>query len=203
MFSAIRVLRKQWLNLIVIILMLALIGVIVKMYVLGSSTFPVIDRAYNFSLINDVNKPVKLSDSNGKVRLLTFIYTRCPTSCPLITHDMALIQNDLKKEGLFGKDVDFISITIDPQYDKGPVLQNYAASFKADPTGWQFLTGDPADISNVLKNYGIYSENTTESLITHSAVEYLIDKNGNIRKKYGTDMDTAQVEKDIQSVMYQ
>ena len=75
-------------------------------------------KAYNFSLVNPNGNPVTLRDSAGKVRLVAFIYTRCNASCPVVTSQMVHLQNDLERQGIFGRDVELISITMDPTYDE-------------------------------------------------------------------------------------
>jgi protein SCO1/2 len=45
---------------------------------------------------------------------MTFVYTNCPTVCPLLTAQMKQLQNELKQEGVFGKRVAFVSMTVDP-----------------------------------------------------------------------------------------
>jgi protein SCO1 len=202
MTSFTRFLRKQWFTFIASLLIVSVIGCIAYLLFMGYHRLPVLDHAYNFSLRNEDGKPVQLKDSDDKVRLLTFIYTSCPTVCPTITHDMTVLQNDLKQKGLFAKDVQFISITIDPQRDTGQVLKAYAKQVGADLTGWEFLYGDLGTTHSVLQKYSVFIETDNQSgIITHSVKTFLIDKNRNIRKVYGLEMNLQDIEKDIQSIL--
>jgi protein SCO1 len=194
-------LRKNWLYIIEALLFLIFIGGIVYWFLMGSSKLPVLDRAYNFALVNTDGKEYKLSDSDGKVRLLTFIYTRCTSTCPVTTYNMAVMQKDLKQKNQFGNDVEFISITLDPTHDTVPVMKTYANQYGADPNGWQFFTGNSNTVQDVLKHYGIYADLSNPDAIVHSQEELLIDKNGNIRKRYGAAMDRSEIEKDIKSLL--
>lgn len=74
----------------------------------------------------------------GHVWIAGFIYTRCSTECPLMSSQMARLQEALSAE----RDVRLVSITVDPQHDTPEVLTRYAQSFAAHPQRWFFLTGD-------------------------------------------------------------
>src|SRR5918992_4025838 len=105
---------------------------------------PTIGPAPDFALTSQDNQPVTLQDFRGKVVAVTFIYTSCPDTCPLLTMKMAQVQDDLGPR--FGTKVAFVSITVDPEHDTPEVLKHYAEAFDADPAGWAFLTGPPAVI---------------------------------------------------------
>jgi protein SCO1/2 len=87
--------------------------------------------------------------------MLQFIFTTCPTICPLLTGVAARVREDLGKDR--GK-IRAVSITIDPEYDTPSVLRGYAADFDADPD-WLFLTGRLGDIIAVQKAFGSYLGN--------------------------------------------
>jgi len=67
----------------------------------------------------------------------SFIFSRCPLSCPRITSIMKSLQSRFADT-----DVKLVSITVDPDYDTPEVLAEYANRFGADPDRWWFLTGD-------------------------------------------------------------
>jgi protein SCO1 len=90
-----------------------------------------------FSLTERSGKPVTREELMGKVWIANFIYTHCPDTCPLQSAQMARLQRDL--EDL--KDLRLVSITVDPERDTPPVLQEYANRYGADPDRWLFLTG--------------------------------------------------------------
>lgn len=82
------------------------------------------------------------ADLLGQVWISSFIYTRCATECPLISSQMARLQDAFSAE----RDVRLVSITVDPQHDTPEVLARYAQSFAAHPQRWLFLTGDKVAI---------------------------------------------------------
>ena len=66
----------------------------------ANPTLSVIARAPDFTLFDPTGEPVKLSEHQGKVVLLAFVFTTCPGVCPLISRQMAGLQTGLKREGL-------------------------------------------------------------------------------------------------------
>jgi protein SCO1/2 len=80
---------------------------------------------------------------------LNFIFTTCTTICPVMTAIFAQMRREL---GEAGAQLRLVSISIDPEYDRPGVLKAYSRQFGAGP-GWAFLTGDDADISQVLQSF--------------------------------------------------
>lgn len=84
---------------------------------------------------------------------LNFIFTTCTTICPVMTATFANIRSSLGKAST---KVQFVSISIDPEYDRPAVLQKYAALFGASE-GWTFLTGEGNSINKVLRSFDVYA----------------------------------------------
>jgi len=91
----------------------------------------------------------------GRPVTLQFVFTTCPTICPLLTGITARVREDLGKER---EKIRAISISIDPEHDTPAVLREYAGNFDADPD-WLFLTGRLEDIIAVQKAFGSYLGN--------------------------------------------
>ena len=79
----------------------------------------------------------------GKILLINFFYTDCDAICPLMTENLARVQELLGAR--VGDDIRMVSISLQPEHDTPEVLAAYAKGFGAGP-GWLFLTGRPADI---------------------------------------------------------
>jgi protein SCO1/2 len=157
---------------------------------------PAIGLAPDFALISQDDLPVTLGDYRGKVVALTFIFASCMDTCPLLTAKMARVQEKLGPA--FGKQVAFVSITVDPERDTPEVLKEYAQSFGADLAGWAFLTGDPAAIRNVEQRYGVYAAKTATGDIDHTFLTSLIDSHGILRVQYlGVRFDPEEFRSDI------
>ncbi|MHA2155200.1 MAG: SCO family protein [Candidatus Hodarchaeales archaeon] len=192
------------------VMILAGIGAAFILYPLSQNQLlPIIKPAPDFTLINQDNETVSLQQFSGKVIMLGFIYTSCSDEfCPLMTDNFKTIQDVLGAS--LGTDAMLICITLDPLFDTPTVLRNYALSYDANFTGWQFLTAyDLAPIQRVVDDYGVLSytneleqlanltdDNTTisykvshgnesqPSILIHSWISMLIDKNLMIRKVY-------------------
>ena len=102
---------------------------------------PKIAPAPEFALTSQDGAPVTLADFRGKVVAVTFIFTMCTTTCPVLTPMMSFVQDQLGAD--FGAKIAFVSITVDPERDTTDVLKEYAQAFGANLAGWSFLTGTP------------------------------------------------------------
>jgi protein SCO1 len=161
---------------------------------------PTIGPAPDFALTSQDSTRVKLSDFRGKVVAVTFIFASCTDTCPLLTDKMARVQDQLGQ--LFGPEIAFISITVDPERDTPEVLKQYAQNFSANLAGWTFLTGNSAAIQDVERRYGVFVEKTSEGDINHTFLTSLIDSNGMLRVQYlGVRFDLEEFRRDLLSLL--
>jgi protein SCO1 len=91
----------------------------------------------------------------GRVVAVDLIYTTCQYACPLESARLARLQQILGDR--MGKDIFFISISIDPEHDTPAALKAYAAKYDAGP-GWIFLTGKQSDIDMLSKKLGLWTD---------------------------------------------
>jgi protein SCO1/2 len=105
-------------------------------------------------LVDMNNNTVSLTEAlnSDEPVMLNFIFTTCTTICPVLSATFSQVQRELGPEA---KNVRMISVTIDPEQDTPAQLKKYAARFKAE-AGWQFLTGDLADIIATQKAFDAY-----------------------------------------------
>jgi cytochrome oxidase Cu insertion factor (SCO1/SenC/PrrC family) len=87
----------------------------------------------------------------GKTVAINFIFTNCTTICPPLAATFARVQKEMGDQA--GKDVHFISISVDPLTDTPERLKAWGAKFKAGP-GWTFVTGDKQEINKLLNALG-------------------------------------------------
>src|SRR5438132_8891596 len=85
-----------------------------------SPSLAVIGPAPPFTLVDPAGRSVSLADYAGRVVLLSFVYTTCPSACPLVTQRMAVLQRRLREAGLFGARVGVVSIPGDHCRAGGP-----------------------------------------------------------------------------------
>ncbi|CAC9974284.1 SCO family protein [Flavobacterium panici] len=139
-----------------------------------------IGAAPKFELTNQDNVKVSNATYRGKVYVLEFFFTTCPSICPKMNLSMLEIEKTFFGNPNFG----IVSITIDPTHDTPQVLKDHAKLLGVKSSNWNFLTGDRAtimDLSN--KGFNLYAgENSKVSGgFEHSGLFALIDKDGNIR----------------------
>ena len=97
----------------------------------------------------------------GKVIVINTFFANCTSSCPVMTANLVKVQNALGDR--FGKEIFFISITVDPVMDTPASLKAYARKYNAK-AGWNFMTGDEKDVNLVLKKIGQYVEQKNDHL---------------------------------------
>ena len=142
-----------------------------------------------WSFLNQTGVGISSKDLIGKVHLVDFFFTNCPTICPKMTLNMKKIQDALKIECL--NNVELLSFTVDPNRDSIERLNEYANSYKLDSVNWSLLTGDQNTIYELGVN-GFLVPNQEDALapggFLHSEKLILIDKEQRIRGYYdGTD----------------
>jgi len=143
---------------------------------------PKIAPAPGFTLTSQDGAQISLADLRGKVVAVTFIFTLCTATCPVLTPMMSLVQDRLGPD--FGTNVAFVSITIDPERDTPEMLKLYAQMYGADLAGWSFLTGEAAAIQDLTRRYGVFASKTAGGDIEHSFLTSIIDRHGIIRVQY-------------------
>jgi protein SCO1/2 len=179
---------------------LALVLAALLMAPATAARLPVIGPAPAFALTDQAGRPLALADLRGKVFAVTFIYTACTDSCPIITAKMAQIQRRLGAD--FGPRVRFVSVTVDPLNDTPDVLRSYAGKFGADVPGWSFLTGTPQQIDAVVRGYGAFARRNDNAKVDHLFLTSLIDARGRLRVQYlGYRFDAREVLADLQALL--
>jgi protein SCO1 len=161
---------------------------------------PTIGPAPEFALTSQDGVRVTLGDLRNKIVAVTFIYTSCEDTCPLLTAKMAQVQDDLGPN--FGSKIAFVSITVDPERDTPDVLRKYAESFGANLGGWSFLTGTPESIREVVQRYGIFATKSVGNDVDHTFLTSLIDRHGALRVQYlGVRFDPEEFRRDLLNLM--
>lgn len=116
-------------------------------------------------LLTQDGKPVRFYTDvlRGKLVLISFIYTNCTEICPTLMHNLVDVQEKLGDR--FGKDVFFVSISVDPEDDTPEELKKYAERYEAKP-GWTFLTGRKENVNWVIYKLGQYTTDFEDHSMT-------------------------------------
>ena len=133
-----------------------------------------------FKLTNQDNKAISNNDYLGKVFVVEFFFSTCPTICPKMNESMLQLQNEFYGNPNFG----IASITIDPAKDTPQVLKEHADLLGVKHYNWHFLTGDRDYIYSLAnKGFNLYAgeNNKVAGGFEHSGSFALVDKDGKIR----------------------
>jgi protein SCO1 len=161
---------------------------------------PMIAPAPEFTLTSQDGTQVALADLRGKVVAVTFIYTLCTNTCPILTPMMSFVQDQLGAD--FGAKIAFVSITVDPKRDTPEVLKEYAQVFGANLAGWSFLAGPSDVIQDVTRRYGVYALKSTNGDVDHTFLTSIIDRRGILRVQYlGVRFDPNEFRRDLLSLL--
>jgi protein SCO1 len=161
---------------------------------------PTIAPAPEFTLASQDGTRVALADLRGKVVAVTFIYTLCTNTCPVLTPMMSFVQDQLGAD--FGVKIAFVSITVDPKRDTPEVLKEYAHAFGANLAGWFFLTGPSDVIQDVTRRYGVFALKSASGDVDHTFLTSIIDRRGILRVQYlGARFDPNEFRRDLLSLL--
>lgn len=159
----------------------------------------VISGAVNFRTLEDLGDP--LSDwsdttvflrsdgaawspdsSRGKIAVVSFFFTSCPTICPAMNFHLKEAH-----DRLYGfKDLVFISITVDPQTDVPVILESYKEQLGVDQSNkWEFITGNRETIYALANAYYLVAmqDSSAEGGYTHSQSAVILDWDGHLRTR--------------------
>jgi protein SCO1 len=136
-------------------------------------------------------------NTEGKVRVVDYFFSHCPTICPVMSSQLARLQGEAVRRGLGADDLLILSHTVDPERDTPERLEEYAMQLGADTSWWKFVTGEQDDLYDMAR-HGYYltalESDTAEGGFFHSDTFVLVDRLDRIRGYYdGT--STKEVDK--------
>lgn len=170
-------------------IVLVMVGVVVgKLYKPRASSLPKLFPAASFVLTDETGRRFSDVDLAGHPYVAAFIFTRCGSSCPVVTARMAQVQKQTPAS------VQLVSFSVDPTYDTPEILDRYAKSYQADETRWHFLTGESAQMADVESRMKMSAPAPVkgDQPIVHSDHLLLVDGEGNVRGVYDSE--------DVQSI---
>ena len=148
---------------------------------------------YDFSLRDQRNRQVRLSDFRGKAVALTFLYTHCPDACPLTAQKLHQTRGQL---GDLTSRVAFLAVSVDPAGDTPEAIRAFLATHQVDGElsylsgsyadlrrvwGFFLVTSDAKDPSATPKAAGAAGSPASPTLVGHSSIVHVIDPSGNLR----------------------
>ncbi len=139
-----------------------------------------------FSFTNQDGRTFTDKDLEGKIYVVEYFFTTCEGICPQMNENMAKVYQAYRGQN----DVAILSHTVDPETDTVEQLKRYSLKFDADPSQWNFVTGDKQQLySMAIHSYLVTAvEDTTKKEILpdfiHSEKFVLVDKEKHIRGTY-------------------
>lgn len=128
-----------------------------------------------FTLVGSNGQPFGSDQLKGKPYVLFFGFTHCPDTCPTTLARLVKLRRDAGGDGAF----DIVFVTVDPERDGPKEMATYSKAFGAPIIG---LTGSPAQIDQVKKEFGIFSQKVAtgdgDYTVDHTATVLLFDRDG-------------------------
>lgn len=147
----------------------------------------------DFAFTNQEGNTVGKAQMEGKITIVDFFFTSCPSICPDMSREMERV-NDLFRDEA---QIQIFSISIDPEYDTPAVLKEYAERHLAKAGKWDFLTGNKLDIYRLARCGFVIPTldgNGVADDFVHSDKFILVDELGRIRGYYsGTNREEVDL----------
>ena len=183
-------------------------------------------EAQDFRLTDHFGNSVSLGQYNeGKVVVLTFLYTYCPDICPIVAHHVKSVYDSLGDDA---GDVSIVIVSVDPERDTVERAREYSDAWRMAES-WAYLVGSMDELSPVWEAYYVVAAIDEEArvadvpeewkvdrvrgvdalrrdiasryTVTHHAPVYLIDKQGRVRVLHTLPIDPAEVVDDIRGLL--
>lgn len=146
-----------------------------------------------YSFFNQDSVPTTNADFKGKYHVMTFFFSHCPGTCPIITGNLTAVHEAFKDN----ENVHIVSISIDPDYDNCARLREYAKGFEIDTKRWSFLKSTETYTHDFVQNrlyQSVIKDPNAPGGFDHSSKILLVDDQGRLRKFYeGTDKKEIEI----------
>ncbi len=156
----------------------------------------------NLTFTNQLGQQVSLDDLHGKIIVLNFFFTRCPSICPGLAKSMKKLQKSFEKNPEI---VQFVSVSVDPERDSVSELRRFADRFDINHDSWWFVAGDKKETYEFAINEikASIADTEVDTAFIHTENFFLLDSNRVVRGWYNG-FDTAkqaQLASDIPTLM--
>ena len=154
-----------------------------------------------FSMVDQDGRRVTEKDFLGKYMLVFFGYTYCPDVCPT---ELQVMTAALDQMGPEAARIQPVFVSIDPARDTSPVLKTYVANFGGHLIG---LTGTPEEVANIARAYRVYyakagnGNSSTDYLMDHSSIIYLMGPDGRFVKHMAYTTDAAKLAAELKETL--
>lgn len=136
----------------------------------------------DFKFAECMGGTVSLDDLKGRPWVASFVFTRCASTCPIITASVMKLHNQVIDKN---PDVVMVTITVDPKFDTAEIMKTYSETFQPNRDRWKFLTGDQQEIYELVVNgFGMYVKENLGKMrlpgfeVAHTNRVILVNKEG-------------------------
>lgn len=154
-----------------------------------------------FRFMNQDSQWVTPATVLGKIHVIDFFFTSCPTICPRMKANMLTVYEEFRND----ERVTMVSHSIDTRHDSVPVLHDYAERLEVEAPLWHFVTGEKDSIMGIARKYMVTAmeDASAPGGYAHSGAMILFDKDRNIRGYYdGTsETETAEMVVDMRRLL--
>ncbi|MGH2648518.1 MAG: SCO family protein [Ginsengibacter sp.] len=165
----------------------------------GKATYDTVWHSVrNMHFINQFGKRVSFEDLKGKIIVLDFFFTHCPTICPKLAKAMKRLQNSFPNNDSI---VQFVSISVDPEHDSVQQLRKWAERFDVNPDSWWLLTGNRDSIYDfaIHEIKANIADVNVDTAFVHTEKFFLLDKERIIRGWYNG-LDSTEQKKLVRDI---
>ena len=162
----------------------------------GNPTTPF--HAPSFVLPDQTGRPTGIATEQGKVVLLTFLYTRCPDACPLIASRLAVVLRLLGPQAR--AHVRILAVSVDPERDTHSAVEQFIHEHRLGPQ-FRYLVASKQRLKPVWQAYNVLAAPRNAQVIDHSASTTLIDRRGFVRAYFPPAASSLDIAHDVRHAL--
>lgn len=154
----------------------------------------------DFDVTDQDGKKLNSKELSNGIVIANFFFANCKDVCPTMNRRLAGVYDKYKEFS----EVQFLSITVDPDNDSVSVLNKYASKYKANSKIWHFVRAEKEELFKIGQGF-LLPINVEEKTIDHSQQFILLDKSKRIRGSYDSfsDVEIKRLEEDIKVLLYE
>ena len=126
----------------------------------------------------DDNQPVRLSELRGSFQVLALIFTRCPSVCPTLVHEMQVLERAMPAD--VSEATRFTLVSIDPAHDTPQALHAYRIKLGLSPEHWTLLRGETESVRDLSALLGFSYSSGDGMPLAHSKLVTVLNRDGEI-----------------------
>lgn len=146
-------------------------------------------RAFGFTLPDQHGRRFSLASARGRVVAMTFIHSKCTSTCPVTLQTIRGALDDLQDAGVDRRDIEVVALTVDPDADTRGSVRRFLSEQHASDFVRYLVAPRPA-MRPIWKRYGIAPQG--EGQEDHTAFVLLVDRRGILRIGFPSHQMTSE-----------